>query len=62
MPGTATADQPHCSVSAVNPDDFPLPGEDVLAWTMRVRKLTFPEAVEHLAWLQDEPAPVPEED
>jgi hypothetical protein len=43
-------------------EDLPLPGEDVLAWTMRVRRLTFAEAVEHLVALREEPAPVPEED
>jgi hypothetical protein len=43
-------------------EDLPREGEDVLAWTMRVRRLTFPQAIEYLSWLQDEPAPVPEED
>jgi hypothetical protein len=46
----------------MNSEELPREGEDVLMWTMRVRRLTFPEAVEHLVALREEPAPVPEED
>jgi hypothetical protein len=38
----------------VNLPDFPHEGEDVIAWVMRVERMTFPEAVEYLAWLKRE--------
>lgn len=42
--------------------ELPREGEDLLAWVMRTKAMSFPAAVEYLAWLQDEPAPVPEEE
>jgi hypothetical protein len=43
-------------------EDLPQEGEDLLAWTMRTKRMSFPEAVEYLAQFINEPAPVPEED
>jgi hypothetical protein len=38
----------------MNLPELPRPGEDVIAWVMRVERMTFPEAVEYLAWLKRE--------